>query len=113
MHELAIAQELTSIVLETAEKENLAVVSRVNVIFGRMIQIVPEIFEFAFRESVRESIAGEALLSIKILPVRIRCHECEEETEAGDMFFACSKCGSRNIEIIQGKEIYIESIEGE
>lgn len=113
MHELAIAQELTSIVLKTAGKEKLSVVSRVDVIFGKMIQVVPEIFEFAFRESVRGSIAGEAVLSVELLPVRIRCRECGEETEAGDMIFSCSKCRSGNVVIIQGKEIFIKSIEGE
>ncbi|HVN57222.1 MAG TPA: hydrogenase maturation nickel metallochaperone HypA [Bacteroidales bacterium] len=113
MHELAIAQELSYIVLRTADKEKLSAVSGVNVIFGRMIQVVPEIFEFAFRESVRDTIARDAKLQIDIIPVRVKCSECGGETDVDEMFIKCNYCHSRNVVLIQGKEIYIKSIEGE
>ena len=38
-----------------------------------MIQIVPDIFEFAFREAVRNSIASDAELDIEIVPVKMKC----------------------------------------
>ena len=113
MHELAIAQELSGIVLDTAVKEKLTIVSRVNVIFGKMIQVVPEIFEFAFRVSVKDSVAAKAELSIEIVPVRIKCRACGNESEIKDNSFICNSCGSRDVDLVQGREIYIKSIEGE
>jgi hydrogenase nickel incorporation protein HypA/HybF len=113
MHEIQIARALSAIVLEVSEKEKLSVVTGVDISFGRMIQVVPEIFEFAFRECVRGSIAGDAKLNIEILPVRIRCRRCNEEMELGDLWFICNKCGSADLDIIHGKEMFVKSIEGE
>jgi hydrogenase nickel incorporation protein HypA/HybF len=113
MHEIQLAQNLSAIVLEVAEREKLSVVTRVEVIFGKMIQVVPEIFEFAFRECVREGIACDAKLNIEVLIVRVRCMKCNEETDISDSWFICSKCGSTDLKIIQGKEMFVKSIEGE
>ena len=62
--------------LETAKRNNLSKVTKVNISFGQMIQIVPDIFEFAFRETVRNSIAEDAELDIEILPVKMKCSDC-------------------------------------
>jgi hydrogenase nickel incorporation protein HypA/HybF len=113
MHEIQIAQNLSAIVLEVAEREKLSVVSGVDVIFGKMIQVVPEIFEFDFRECVRGSLAQDAKLNIEILPVRIRCKICNEEMDLEDLLFICNKCGSADVNIIHGKEMFVKSIEGD
>ena len=113
MHELGIAEELSSIVVETAKKENLSKVTRVSIIFGQLVQIVPEIFEFAFRETVRNTIASEAELSMEIVPVRLQCKTCGSDLPLEDNRFECSVCSSSDIEIVQGKEMFIKSIEGE
>lgn len=113
MHELRIAEDLSAIVLETAKKENLSKVSRVTIIFGHFVWIVPEIFEFAFREAVKYTVASDAELSVEILPVKLRCNACGKDFLLKENFFACSICNSTDIEIIQGKELFVKSIEGE
>lgn len=113
MHELRIAQDLSEIVIETAMRGNLSRVTKVNVTFGQLVQIVPEIFEFSFREAVRDSIAGDASLEIEIVNVSLKCRECGNEFVMTENLFTCDMCGSYDIEIINGKELYIKSIEGE
>ena len=113
MHEISIAQDLSTIVLEVAGKEKLVTVTKVNISFGQMIQIVPEIFDFAFREAVRDTIAMNADVDIEILPVRIKCKNCKDEFNINNYTFSCIKCGSTDLDIIQGKELFIKSIEGE
>jgi hydrogenase nickel incorporation protein HypA/HybF len=113
MHELKIAEDLSVIVLDTAHDNNLSKVTRVNIIFGQMVQIVPDIFEFAFRETVRDSVAQNAELDIEIIPIKIKCKNCGSVFQVADYLFACNFCYSTDIEIIQGKEIFITSIEGE
>lgn len=112
MHELRIAEDLTQIVLETARDSGLKKVTEVNVIFGQMIQIVPDIFEFAFRECVRGTVAQEAGVNIEIRSVRMRCIRCGSDFNVQENRFVC-KCGSSDLEIISGKELFIKSIEGE
>ena len=113
MHEIRIAKDLSVIVLEVAAREKLSKVTKVNISFGQMIQIVPDIFDFAFRESVRDTIAMDAEVDIEILPVKMICKSCKEAFNINDNTFLCSICGSADLDIMQGKELFIKSIEGE
>jgi hydrogenase nickel incorporation protein HypA/HybF len=113
MHEIRIAKDLSEIVFEVAGREKLSRVTKINVCFGQMIQIVPDIFDFAFRESVRDTIAMDAVVDIEILPVKMRCKSCKNEFNINNNSFSCSGCGSTELDIIQGKELFIKSIEGE
>ena len=113
MHEIRIAEDLSVIVLDAARKENLSKVTKVNISFGQMVQIVPDIFEFAFRETVRNSIAQDAETDIEIIPVKMKCKNCGSDFQVEENLFACNVCNSTDLEIIQGKELFIKSIEGE
>jgi hydrogenase nickel incorporation protein HypA/HybF len=113
MHELGIAENLSLIVLDAARTEKLAKVTRVNISFGRLVQIVPDIFKFAFRESVRDSIARDAEIDIEIIPVKMRCKNCGADFIIKENLFTCNSCNSTDLEIIQGNELFIKSIEGE
>jgi hydrogenase nickel incorporation protein HypA/HybF len=113
MHEIRIAEDLSEIVLEVAARENLSKVTKVHISFGQMIQIVPDIFNFAFREIVRETIATDAEIDIEILPLKMKCKNCNTELLINDNSFSCDICGSAELEITQGKELFIKSIEGE
>jgi len=113
MHELKIAEELIGIINEVAESEKLKKVTKVNIQFGKMIQIVPDIFQFVFESAVKGTLAKNAKLKLEILPVVFVCNKCKEEAEIDDLFFVCPRCGSNDLELIQGRETIIESIEGE
>jgi hydrogenase nickel incorporation protein HypA/HybF len=113
MHEFRIAENLSAIVLDTALGNNLSRVSKVNIIFGQMIQIVPDIFEFAFIETVKNTLAEGAQLNIEILPIKMECLNCGNYFQVRENGFECSICGSTDLRLIQGKELFIKSIEGE
>jgi hydrogenase nickel incorporation protein HypA/HybF len=113
MHEIRIAKDLSAIVLETALSKNLSKVTKVNISFGQLVQIVPDIFEFAFRETVRNSVAQDAEVEIEIIPVRMKCTNCGNDFQIKENRFACNICSSTDLEIVQGKELFIKSIEGE
>jgi hydrogenase nickel incorporation protein HypA/HybF len=113
MHEIRIAEDLSAIVLDAARNEQLTRVTKINISFGQLIQIVPEIFEFAFRETVRNTVAEDAELTIEIVEVRMYCKNCGNEFHVKDNLFACSNCSSTDLEIWNGKELFIKSIEGE
>jgi hydrogenase nickel incorporation protein HypA/HybF len=113
MHEIRIAEDLSAIVLDAARNEQLTRVTKINISFGQLIQIVPEIFEFAFRETVRNTVAEDAELTIEIVEVRMYCKNCGNEFHVKDNLFACSNCSSTDLEIRNGKELFIKSIEGD
>ena len=112
MHELRIATDLAEMVERYASEAGWKAVERVNVTFGQFIQVVPDLFESAFREATRETLARNAELAIEIIPAEMRCIGCGAPyIPAGDIH-ACQKCGSEDIDLIHGKELFIKSIEG-
>jgi hydrogenase nickel incorporation protein HypA/HybF len=113
MHEIRIAEDLFAIVREVAEKEHLSKVTKVSITFGRMVQIVPGIFEFAFRETIRDSVASDAELDIELAEIKLKCRNCGHEFQPEDNLFSCRICSSHETDIIQGNELFIKSIEGE
>ena len=114
MHEVRIAEDLSKIILDVARHNNLKKVTKVNLQFGELVQIVPDIFRFAFEESSRDSIFEGAIMNLEILPVQLRCEKCLHEFSIKkNGRYSCSICNSIQIEIIQGKEVFIKSIEGE
>lgn len=113
MHEIRIAEDLSTIVLETAKREKLSKVTKVNISFGTLIQIVPDIFTFAFGEAVKNTVAQDAEVDIEIVPVKMICKKCGNNFGVEENYFMCNKCNSADLEIIHGKELFIKSIEGE
>jgi len=113
MHELKIAEELASVVIEAAKKENLSRVTEVNISFGELVQIVPDIFRFAFSETVRDTLAENANVNIEIIQVRMRCIDCGNDFRVTNNEFSCDSCGSADIDITEGRELFVKSIEGE
>lgn len=113
MHEVSIACELTGIVLEEARKACLSKVTRVSICFGELVQIVPEIFEFAYREIVRDTIAEDSELEIKVARVEMICRVCGRRFNVDENNFRCSVCNSDELDFVHGNELFVKSIEGE
>jgi hydrogenase nickel incorporation protein HypA/HybF len=113
MHEIRIAEDLAVIVLEEAEKGNLAEVTKVSICFGELVQIVPDIFEFAFREAVRDTLADGSELDIEIVRVKMKCRVCGNEFQVNINDFKCNICHSNELDFVHGNEMFVKSIEGE
>ncbi len=113
MHELRIAEDLSAIVTEAAFEEGMSRITAVNICFGELVQIEEECFTLAFSESVKGTVAEGSELHIEIIPVKAACNSCRAEYLIDDLNFICHSCGSSDLEITAGKELFIKSIEGE
>ncbi|MFH1037438.1 MAG: hydrogenase maturation nickel metallochaperone HypA [PVC group bacterium] len=113
MHEWAIADNLVRLVTEAARKENLAAVSRVVIKVGALRQVIPETLETAFEMLAGETEIAGARLVTETVPLEVRCRSCGETTAEGGILFTCAHCAGGDLEILSGKELYIDYIEGE
>ena len=113
MHEYSIVDNIFRIVISTAEKEGLKKITKINLCIGKMRQVVPEIMQFAFNAIAIETVASGAVLEITQVPVEITCNNCKAKSIVDDNIYICPSCGSSQLEIIRGKELFIESIEGD
>lgn len=113
MHELRIATDLVEMIEGYAAEAGLGAVTRVNVSFGQFIQIVPDLFVTAFREAATGTAAAGAEIDIEIIAAELRCSGCGSLYIPSEDLKGCSVCGSSEIDIVHGKELFIKSIEGE
>ena len=113
MHELSITQSMLDLVLEEAKKVNTQKVQRINLTVGEMSGIVDECVEFYFGFLSQDTIASEAALVFRKVSTEARCRSCGQVFTPKPFDWACPRCQNQGIEIIAGKELYVESIEVE
>ena len=113
MHEFSITQSILSIALEKANTANASRVSKINLVIGELSGIVDECVEFYFDFLSKDTIAAQASLSFQHPPIRLRCRSCATVFSPDDLNWACPNCREQAIEIISGRECYVESVEVE
>ncbi|WP_371365245.1 Hydrogenase maturation factor HybF [Sporomusa rhizae] len=113
MHELAIAQGILDIALNTAASHAASKVIGVKVLAGELTGIVPEALEFGFTALAEGSPAAGACLTIQIVPLVVFCRNCGEQNRVDKYQFICKSCGSYAVDIVTGRELTVESVEVE
>ena len=115
MHELGIAQDLFRIVEDKAKENNLKAVTKIVVVVGEASGIEEDFLRHSLTDHFMPgTIAEEAELEIIREPLQARCVACGIETDFQQSFsLRCPNCGDNNLEITQGKSVYLQTIEGE
>jgi len=111
MHELSVTQGIVNIVVDEAKKSNAKKVTNVKVTMGKCTCLVPEIVVDYFSLMCEGTCAEGAKLSIERTPGKVKCNDCNKTSVIPDFRIVCPECGSRNTELVAGKEFYIDSIE--
>jgi len=113
LHELSVMSSILDIVLDHANRNNAKKVVRINLRIGHLSDIIPEWAQSYFDMLSKDTIADNAKLDIEAVPVKIRCHACghEHTYKKKDWGFTCVKCESSDIELLEGREFSITSIE--
>ena len=111
MHELSITQGILSIALEQAEAAQASKIIRINLTIGELSGIVDDCVQFYFELLSRDTIAAEASLAFYQPPTRLRCRNCDTTFSPDDLDWACPNCREQKIEIVSGRECFIDSIE--
>lgn len=114
MHELALIESVLTMVQENAQTNNIKNINLVKLVVGRFSMAVPESLQFAFEALKDKDMFAGAVLEIKETPIICRCQACGNEFEVDDTYrFKCPQCGDSAIEIISGRELYVDYYEGE
>lgn len=113
MHEVSIAEQIKEVVIQKLKENNCKKVRSINLLIGEMTSIVPDALKFAFDIVSKKTPMENALVHIKILKTKAKCRTCSWEFIIRDYTFICPKCDSTDIEIRQGREMVIQTIEME
>lgn len=109
MHELGITQNIVAIAAEYAGGSK---VSSVAIEIGKLTAILPDAIRFCFDVCCQGTALEGARLDIIETPGLGRCRRCGSEINLEQPFGSCN-CGSHDLEIIQGQELKIKSLETE
>ena len=111
MHEVGIMERTLAIALEQAKERGACQIHRIKMRVGALSGVVPEALEFAFDVVTEGTIAQAARFEIESIPVRCYCRQCCQAFEPDDWFYECPECGQLSLDIRQGKELELTSLE--
>jgi hydrogenase nickel incorporation protein HypA/HybF len=108
MHELSIADAVVTIACDHADGRRVACVE---LKVGHLRQVVPSALEFAFELVANGTLAEGAELEIEEVPVRVACRECAAQSRANEFPLECASCGSLNVDVVAGDELFVDALE--
>ncbi len=113
MHELPITQSICNLAVQEAERIGATKVCAIRIKMGEYTDYVPVIIQEYFNVVSEGTLAEGAVLEIETVPAVLWCHACGGENPMERFRMKCPVCGSRDVELITGKEFYIDSMEVE
>lgn len=113
MHEMGITQSILSASFDAAREAGATRIVEIRISVGELTETVDFALQFAFEALTPETMAEGATLVINKVPARSRCLECGIEYGHDRFEMVCSACGSMNVELLQGRELRIDSVEAD
>ena len=136
MHEFALAQAVIDAALHAATDAGIARITTIAVRIGELQNIDPASFEFALKHvlPLEEPRLADTAIAIAREPAGFRCRPCQHaftlaETcaakpgaaseaihflpELAHAFLRCPRCDSSDFEIVAGRGVSLEAVEGE
>ncbi len=113
MHEFSIVQSLLNQCEDNAKANNADKITKVVIKIGVLSGVEPDLLESAFETFKEGTVCSESELVINLQPVVVYCLECKETSELKKFEYICPKCGSANLEVKDGEDMYLMSLEME
>lgn len=111
MHELSVVANLFEILEEKVREKKGTKIFSVKLQVGALAGVVPELMVTAFDIYKKDTIASEAELEIREIPLKVQCKDCQKVMVKDDFIFICDHCGSTNLETLEGTEMILEKMD--
>lgn len=115
MHEFSICENLVRVIV--AEIGRLGADGRprrllkARVVCGCLQGMVPESLQLAYELLTKDTPAQGSSLDVVIAPAVCECRECGWKGAVKAQFIVCGRCGTPDVMLTSGKEIYLDSLE--
>lgn len=111
MHELSLCQSLLDQVEQIAREHGATRVDRILLRVGPLSGVEGSLLQHAYPLAAAGTIAAQAELVIEPSQIRVRCRQCEAETDATPNRLLCGACGSFETRLISGDELLLANLE--
>jgi hydrogenase nickel incorporation protein HypA/HybF len=113
MHEMSLMENVIDIIRRNARENSITKVDRLKLVVGRLSMALPDSLKFAFEVLSQDDMFQGAILEIEEKDIVCYCPECEQRFNVqSDYCFCCPSCGQNRVDIIEGRELYIDYYEG-
>ena len=113
MHEYSVVQALLEQIEDVAQQNDATKVTKIIVKIGVMSGIEVHLLEIAFNTFKEKTICDGAEFVMNIQPLKIRCNSCLKESELEKVHYCCQECSSTDVEVIDGEDMFLMSLEME
>ena len=111
MHEFSVVQSLLDLIEKHALENKAKSVSKVVIKVGKMSGIEPHLLKIAFDTFKEKTICENAKLEMVIQDVIAKCEDCNKDFTIENNRFICPFCNSYNLQIVDGEDMYLMSLE--
>jgi hydrogenase nickel incorporation protein HypA/HybF len=111
MHELAITEQIADIAIRHGEQNQAKRITDIFLVIGELSTVIDESVKFYWDMITSDTICEGAKLHFERIPALFLCQECGKEyhLDGGDLH-PCPHCQSTKMNILQGKEFHLDSI---
>jgi len=113
MHELSVTEALLGVALKHAEAAKAGRVTDVHVVIGQLSTVVDESVQFYWDLISAGTAAEGARLHFRRVAARLQCDDCGQCYAPAAEVLACPSCGSTQVRVTAGEELYLEALEVE
>lgn len=111
MHELSVCLALLDEVERVALAADASAVRSITVRIGPLSGVESGLLSRAFEVARCGTIAQTAALIVEVAGVRVRCLECETDSDAAVNRLLCAHCGGYRTRVIEGEELVLSAVE--
>lgn len=115
MHELSLMEGVINTVRDSAVANGIVKVNKVKLVIGKLSMALPDSLQFAFQAlNQQDKLFQDAVLEIEERAITCRCSGCDCEFAVENNYcFICPECAGIKVDIIQGRELFIDYFEGD
>jgi hydrogenase nickel incorporation protein HypA/HybF len=110
MHELSIAQRIVDLLVRTSAEHGDAPVTSARLIVGQLAGVEVDSLRFGFEVCIRGTPAEGCRLDVVAVPLSLKCRQCGT-VHGGELLEPCPACGALGAEVLEGRELRVESVE--
>jgi hydrogenase nickel incorporation protein HypA/HybF len=112
MHELSITQRIAKVAIKHAEQNQAQKIVALHLVIGQLSSVVDDSVRFYWDIVTEGTLCEGASLHFERIPAKLRCKQCGHEynLQNGELR-VCPSCESPQVDVVQGREFRLESID--
>jgi hydrogenase nickel insertion protein HypA len=111
MHEYSVVQALLDQIETIAAENGAETVTKIVVKIGVMSGIEPHLLEMAFNTFKEKTVCDGAEFVMNLQPLSVACRQCGAQSELEEVYYRCPRCESLEVDVVDGEEMYLMTLE--